>query len=343
MTDVHQTQLRALLDACFGSARANHILRRIAADAAIGAGPQVAATVSRAVFAQAMNAALFADLLDRVPSARFYVEDVLASGAAVRFDHGALRTVRLPSGATGALPAGEQAFRRILEPLGYRVADVYPLPKLRMTGHAFRHLDHPETIPQFFVSELDVSAFDPAFGAAATRTFGTSRDPLTADHLALLARFETTGTAPFDDAVAGLSGIVAAFACQHDTPAAHDYDILRAASAEAAWIATEGNSFNHVTDRVEDVEALADRQRAMGRPVKDTVEVSASGRVRQTAYRADAVTRRFRHDDGTIEERVVPGSFYEFISRDIDPDTGLLDLRFDSANATGIFAMTTAA
>ena len=39
-------------------------------------------------------------------------------------------------------------------------------------------------------------------------------------------------------------------------------------------------------------------------------------------------------------ERAVPGSFYEFISRDIGPATGRIDLTFDSGSATGIFAVT---
>jgi hypothetical protein len=41
----------------------------------------------------------------------------------------------------------------------------------------------------------------------------------------------------------------------------------------------------------------------------------------------------------------VPGSFYEFISRDrVDPgnDKSPLDLGFDSSNATAIFKMTSA-
>ncbi|MDB5719182.1 MAG: hypothetical protein JWM38_2609, partial [Sphingomonas bacterium] len=65
-------------------------------------------------------------------------------------------------------------------------------------------------------------------------------------------------------------------------------------------------------------------------------EVSASGRVRQSALLADPVERVFAGG----ERRSVPGSFYEFISRAVDPATGALDLGFDSGNATGIFAMT---
>ena len=39
----------------------------------------------------------------------------------------------------------------------------------------------------------------------------------------------------------------------------------------------------------------------------------------------------------------VPGSFHEFITRKVDPETGRLDLTFDAGNATAIFHMTRAA
>lgn len=52
------------------------------------------------------------------------------------------------------------------------------------------------------------------------------------------------------------------------------------------------------------------------------------------------LARAFRLPDGGTVERTVPGSFYEFISRDIDPAIDSLDLTFDSGNATGVFAMT---
>jgi len=129
-----------------------------------------------------------------------------------------------------------------------------------------------------------------------------------------------------------------------------DYELLLAESAEMAWISTEGNAFNHATDRVKDVDAVAERQRALGRPIKDKVEVSASGRVRQTAFRAATVRREFITADGRVS-REVPGSFYEFITRDEVHPAGAandpvqqprLDLAFDAGNATGIFGMTAA-
>ena len=111
-----------------------------------------------------------------------------------------------------------------------------------------------------------------------------------------------------------------------------------------AWISTEGNAFNHATDRVDDIEAVADEQRAKGRPMKEKVEISSTGSVRQTAFKATRVLRQMRDANGDLVTRDVPGSFYEFISRDHvrDETTGeqKLDLRFDSSNAQGIFKMT---
>src|ERR1700761_3554481 len=184
-----------------------------------------------------------------------------------------------------------------------------------MTRRAYTHADQPETIPQFFLSELHVGEFSPAFHDAAVRVFGTSRDPLTAEAKTLLERLALQDQAPLWLAVDGLPSLVAAFGRQHEIPAEADYRLLLAESAEAAWIATEGNAFNHVTDRVRDVEVLAAEQKALGRPVKEAVEISTNGRVLQTAFKADPVTRRLRTASGETE-LVVPGSFYEFISRD---------------------------
>lgn len=326
----------ALVEAVLGASATRELLATLVIAPALNdeRGP----LVSRAAFAMAMNLLLFRDLIKRVPSASAYVADTLLRGGRVTFDHGALRTVRLPQGPTGALPPGEEAFTRILLPLGYELAGLYPLDRLKMTGRAYRHGDAPEAIPQFFLSELHVDRFDEEFVRAAQRVFGSSRDPLDAPSRHLLARYSAGEPVSFDDAVAALPVIVAAFDRQHDMPSLGDYELLLSRSPEAAWIATEGNAFNHATDRVADVAALAERLRSEDWPIKDRLEVSRTGRVRQTALRADTVERLFADK----EVRGVPGSFYEFISRDIDPATGRMDLAFDTGNATGIFAMTSA-
>ncbi|NTV75835.1 MAG: DUF1338 family protein, partial [Holophaga sp.] len=125
----------------------------------------------------------------------------------------------------------------------------------------------------------------------------------------------------------------------HAAPSLADYRILYLESAEMAWIATEGNAFNHATDRVADVETLAVAQKELGRAMKETVEVSSSGRVLQTAFQADPVERPFRDIEGHLVLKTVPGSFFEFITRRPQPGGGL-DLGFDTGNAQAIFKMT---
>ncbi len=302
-----------------------------------------AGAVSRGAFAMALNAILFHDLLARVPTGAAYVGDRRRQRERITFDHGALRTIRFGQGPTGALPPGFESFARILEPLGYHVAGTYPLDQLRMTGRGFAHREFPETLPQFFVSELHVDRFSTEFQAAARRVFGDSRDPLTAATHAALDEFAAQGRCEMKLAAPALREIVTAFGRWHDIPAIADYRLLLAESAEAAWIATEGSAFHHATDRVVDVAMTACCQRSLGRPMKERIEVSAEGSVRQTAFKADPVRRTFRADDGSEVEITVPGSFYEFITRDtvVGRDgRPHLDLRFDSGNAKGIFKMT---
>lgn len=298
--------------------------------------------VTRAELAQAMNMALFDDLLARSANGRAYTQDALAAGSGVYFDHGALRTVRWQH--SGALPPGEAAFARILRPLGFRINGRYPLDRIGMTGRAWAHEDAPDEIAQFFVSELHPERFSAQFQQAVTQVIGNSRDPLTPLATAQLWELEREGVLPLDAARKLLPVMVGAFARHHEIPREADYEVLLKESAEMAWIATEGNAFNHATDRVGDVFQLSEDEKAKGRPMKSEVERSRSGRVFQTAYHADVVRREFRAADGSIVTREVPGSFYEFITRKrtFDQDTRRweTDLRFDAGNAQGIFKMT---
>jgi hypothetical protein len=301
------------------------------------------AMVSRGAIAQALNILLLADLMERTPTAAGYVRDLETSGDLLVFDHGALRTIDLDG--MGTLPSGRWAIARILEPLGYQESAVYPLDRLGMTGFSYTHRDFPETLPQFFVSELHVSRFSPAFQDAIGRVTWESEDPLDASAKASLKRLQAAQGLSMDEATALLPALVASFDRQHGDPLIEDYDLLLAESAEAAWIATEGNSFNHATNRVQDLRKVVAEQKLRGRAMKPKIEVSRSGRVQQTAYRADPVQRRFIGYDGEGMMRTVPGSFFEFIQRAAIIDENgqqRLDLRFDSGNAQGIFKMTAA-
>lgn len=329
-----ESNLQFLLEALLGHQASRDLLAAVLVPPSL-AEPGTGRAV-RAEVAFALNLLLLRDLAGRVPSAQAYLADLQASGGRLCFDHGALRTVLAPC---GDLPPGEAAFTRILLPLGYRLASTYPLDRLSMTGRAYRHEDLPQDIPQFFLSELHPEGFSPAFREAAHRVLATSRDPLGPRALERLDHLASEGSLPREEAARLLPDLVACFSRQHDVPALSDYRILRSGSAEMAWIATEGNAFNHATDRVPDVQALARRQTVLGRAMKDTVEVSASGRVLQTAFRADPVERLFRDPEGRMVLKTVPGSFFEFITRKPLPEGGL-DLDFDTSNAQGIFRMT---
>jgi len=295
---------------------------------------------SRAAIAAALNLQLLSGLLARVPTGRAYFEDVTGGGEKLVFDHGAMRTVALDG--MGNLPAGRQAITRILAALGYECSHLYPLPDLKMTGRSYTHRDYPEALPQFFLSELHPERFSHSFQAAVRRVTAGSRDALGPNELLLLAMLGRDGALHIPAATKLLTKLVDCFTCRHGTPSAADYEILRAESAEMAWIATEGNAFNHATDRVESLNDVVARQRALGRPVKDEIEISASGRVRQTAFHADPVSRAFLDEAGKTCYRDVPGSFFEFIQRSLLPGENRLDLAFDTGNAQGIFKMTAA-
>jgi len=335
----NKTVLQETLEKVVGAERAERLFQVLVVPQGLLA--EAGDTISRAGIAQALNMMLFEDLLQRVPDAKSYADDCLHDGRKVMHDHGAVRTVLLQG--MGALPAGEESITRVLRPLGYALNGTYPLERLKMTGRSHAQAEYPEELAQFFISELHPEKFSAEFQAAVARVTATSRDPLTAEAKALLAELEEDRELSVEKAVKVLPVLAKVFSRQHEEETLADYKTLLAESAEMAWISTEGNSFNHATDRVADVDALAADQKALGRAMKATVETSQSGRVRQTAFLAARVQRRFRDADGNIVEQEVPGSFYEFITRLPLPaeegKTGL-DLSFDSSNAQAIFKMT---
>lgn len=231
----------------------------------------------RVWLAEALNLCLLHKLVEAVPAGRQYVDEQVEQGRKIVFDHGAIRTVDWTE--NGELPRGRQAFVRLLEPLGFTDVRTYPLTRLNMTGWAYRQQDLPEDIAQFFVSELHPGRFSETFQSAVTRVVGSSRDPLQARHLSILKSLRLTRHCSQQDATELLPALYQAFDRQHSVVHQSDYQQLLNESAEMAWIATEGNSFNHLTDRVVDLESVVAEQNRLERPMKATIEVSTSGRV----------------------------------------------------------------
>jgi Domain of unknown function (DUF1338) len=325
-----------LLTRLVGPQRCQQLLADVAVPPPLASTEQSQGQLRRAAVAMALSLVLLEDLLARVPTGARYVASQRQQGRQIVFDHGAVRTVDWHE--TGQLPSGAELFRRILLPLGYQEVGLYPLDRLHMTGRVFTHADLPEELPQYFVSELHVDHLHPTARRAVTQTLGNSVDPLGNEALSLLDDLAGRGWMALEDAVWLIPMLVSCFGRHHPDPRPEDYQTLLHHSAEMAWIATEGSAFNHATDRVPNVEALAEALRHNW-PLKDTVEHSRSGRVHQTALHADPVVRHFQDADGASIAQTVPGSFFEFITRDFHPDGGL-DLTFDAGNAQGIFRMT---
>ncbi|HYG44606.1 MAG TPA: DUF1338 family protein [Bordetella sp.] len=339
---MNSSALYQLLAYVLGENDAESVVSKVFVDDRILQRP-VRGNVDRATIAQGLCLSLFFDLLRRVPSAKRYVNEFVEPKQKIVFDHGAVRTVKLEG--MGGLPAGEEAILRLLRPLGFVMRGTYPLPGLHIVGRSYAHAEFPETMPQFFISEILLENFSDRFKETAVRAFSASRDPITPELRLALETLETKGSLPFHDAANVVLFGTRCFDRQHEIPAEEDYRVLCAESLEMAWILSEGNAFNHATDRVSDLAALHKRLREAGYRIKPDIEVSKNGRVRQTALLADPVTRRFKDSNGETCERTVPGSFYEFIERASYSENGESrpDLSFDSSNATGIFHMTAGA
>lgn len=325
------SNVTALLEATLGEVRANEL----GALFVVPPLPTAGEAVARDELAMALAALLFEEVLRAVPEGHAYALEQARAGRPLVLDHGGVRTVATDC---GALPGGIESVARLLRPLGYARAEVYPLPALRMTGYAFRSTSAPEALPQYFVSELHPERLPADAQAAVARVVGKSVDPLGRWGAQALQRLESDRSLTIVDAVKLLPILIGCFRRQHPAPSLGDYAFLVRHSEEMAWIATEGQTFNHATDRVPDLEAVCRVQQARGRALKEAIAVSASGRVRQTALRAQWVPRLFQDGDGWTS-RMVPGSFWEFISRAPLAD-GTLDLAFDAGNATEIFSMT---
>jgi Domain of unknown function (DUF1338) len=337
---IQESSLYALLSQSVGVEHTDFLVARLVIPSALIA--PVEQPLTRAMLAQALGMVLCGLNWLAVPEAKLYIEEQFTQGRKMFCDHGALRTVACPF--TGQLPKGYLAFHRLLSPLGYEMVATYPLPRLRMTGRAYCHQDFPEQILQYFVSELHADQFSQPFQQAVARIMDTSKEPLSKEDDRLLEKLTAYRALALDEARVLLASLVRCFEVQHELPRWSDYTLILEESAEMAWISTEGNRFNHATDRVENVHRVAEEQRLLGRSIKEQVEVSADGRVKQTAFRAAKVLRQFKDERGAQIEQMVPGSFFEFITRDYFPENEKgerkLALHFDTSNAQAIFKMT---
>lgn len=132
---------------------------------------------------------------------------------------------------------------------------------------------------------------------------------------------------------------VAAFALSREPIEKSWYEELSKVSAVAADIAGVGSThINHLTPRVLDIDELYRRMTAQGITMIDTIQGpprwdGPQVLLRQTSFRALAEPRRFRDDDGTVNEGTLRVRFGEVEARGVALTPKGRE-RYDAAMAT---------
>lgn len=305
-----QSALASLLGYVIGDDDAQRLIATVRVAPALASRP-VGNWVDRATVAQGLVLVLVADLLRRVPAARTYVDGL--ADEPLYFDHAVVHTVGQAGDAAPHASGG--SIERILRALGFAAPS-------QAEGAAaaglcrcvtFVQQDAPDLVPRIVLEQIDASAFGAEFHATAHRVFGAARDPLSPELAQLLQRMEAQGRLDFHDATDLVLRAARCFDRQHVLPHVADYEVLLQSSSAAAWVATEGQAFHHLTRSVPglpDLQALA----VAGFEVRQTREPGHDGRARPMAVIGTQFSRRLKGPRGREIERTVPGSFLQLVA-----------------------------
>ena len=126
-----------------------------------------------------------------MPEAQQYTEEAIQTNTRVIFDHGALRTVACPVARFPPVKRRSLEFKPWAMCWLESILDPSENDRSRLEHH-----DFPETIAQFFVSELHPEQFSPVFQTAVTRVLSESVDPLGPHDLSRLQNLSETAVCP---------------------------------------------------------------------------------------------------------------------------------------------------
>ncbi|CAG9184985.1 hypothetical protein LMG23994_05567 [Cupriavidus pinatubonensis] len=200
---------------------------------------------SRAEFAQALSLVLFHDVHTRLAREQWWGSPTDAMRIAPH-------TIEVPvvQWNSGALPQGELALSRILEPLGYRVEDHSKRNGQSVVRKRYRHIDAPDHVTQIQLCEIHPLAFGDEFALAVDRIVSRGADPLSSDASELLSRLEKNRCLPIEEAKTLMDMLVRVFGRHHAAPVYEDYRAVAADSPDMGWLATEGLAPISATVRV---------------------------------------------------------------------------------------------
>lgn len=273
--------------------------------------------------AQALWEHLWRLYQERVPYAREYRALIEAEGGRVVHDHVAFRSFRH---FAGELDLGIGYVARILEPLGYQLKGAYEFPETHLYA---QHYEHPEqeseNLPKVFVSELLVDELPFATASLVRRALDSAADQLPSPSLEWVRLREDRRLAPrqgkWEAAIAGLSQ----FSTQRpwSPPALRAVREVNQESQYAAWTLLHGFAVNHFTAFINrqgvaslpDLPTTAAALRARGVPVRESLDGSPGGPLRQTATAAVEEEVPVLDDDGKPALLPWTYAYYELAER----------------------------
>lgn len=247
------------------------------------------------------------------PDAPLVHELLRRRGETFSNDHVALRTFDRPAVGIDRLSAPFVS-------QGYVASGDYRFEHKRLVARSFRHPSGQ--LPRLFISALRFEDFPERVAQLADALIAQVPADLPAEQLLVSA--PTWGAISFAD-----------------------YSYLAGLSEYAAWVAAFGIRVNHFTvhfndlrsfDQLADLNAFVEAEgfELNGDPLK------IQGGPKQLLEQSSTVARMIPWHFANGEEHAIPGGYYEFARRYVDPSSGSLFDGFVTASADRIFESTNA-
>lgn len=272
-------------------------------------------SVERAAVAQTFALALWHDLLRRTPSARRYAYEFKPATEKLELDHLAVHTVRFADNTINH--SGPDVVRQLLGAMGFAIVDSSVGQLNRDSVRVYRHQEFDDQIPRIIVKEHSMGALSASLEKRAIETFSLARDPMPAQLTRQMKTLESTGSLPFHDAADIVLKGTRFLDRHHDLPRLDDHEALEKASADIAWMSTEGQACAYAAIRVTDPAILSKLLTDSGFEIDEGTKSLLSDAQDGFSLKPDGVSRRFRGPASSFVEKEVPGSSCRFVKGEI--------------------------
>jgi hypothetical protein len=253
---------------------------------------------------------LWQDYLVVTPDAEVIHQLLQQAGERFRNDHIALRTFDVP----------RLTVERLAEPFlrcGYVATGDYHFAQKRLRARSYSHPSGD--LPRVFISALELDSFAERVQTIVEHLAKQVSDE---DPELLLRNASSWAAVPVDE-----------------------YRFLQQQSEYAAWVAAFGVRANHFTVHVNDLKRFRELEQLNQFLEQNGFELNGEGRKIQGSpsvllEQSSTVARPIQWSFAEGERQLIPGGYYEFARRYVDPATGRLYDGFVAASADKIFEST---